>query len=363
MVTLNQSTFEPDYTNILKVLYNEKPSYLPLYEHNIDEPFIGKFLGQEINSEGKKGKELEEHYRIVCDFWKNNTYDAMSYEAKICEIYPDHGAILGGRLGPIQNRDDFDKYPWDDIPKIFIEAYKPHLDALTKVMPQGMKAYGGCGYGIFESAEDLVGYESLCLMQYLDPDLFRDLFIRIGDLYMTLWKWVLDNYSELFVFCRMGDDLGYRTSTMLEPTTIVLHILPQHKRVIDLVHSYGKKFLLHSCGNIFSIMDDILANGIDAKHSNEDQIAPFTEWIKRYNDKIGLFGGFDMNELIQNPYDVVYEKVLREGSEFRAMTKGYGLGSGNSIPDYMSVEGYTAMIDAVKEIRHREASGLLNKTI
>lgn len=67
-----------------------------MYEHNIDEPFIAKFLGKEVSSEGKTGYDLEEHYRTVCGFWKDNTYDAMSYEAKICDIYPDHGAILGG---------------------------------------------------------------------------------------------------------------------------------------------------------------------------------------------------------------------------------------------------------------------------
>ena len=106
-------------------------------------------------------------------------------------------------------------------------------------------------------------------------------------------------------------------------------------------------------------MDDILANGIDAKHSNEDQIAPFSEWIDRYNDRIGLCGGFDMNMLIMNPYDVVYEKVLHEGTEFRRKARGYALGSGNSIPDYMAVEGYRAMIDAVQEIRRRETMNSL----
>ena len=72
---------------------------------------------------------------------------------------------------------------------------------------------------------------------------------------------------------------------MLEPDTIRQYILPQHKRVIDVVHSAGKKFLLHSCGNIFEIMPDILANGIDAKHSNEDQICPYQVWIEKYADK------------------------------------------------------------------------------
>ena len=61
-----------------------------------------------------------------------------------------------------------------------------------------------------------------------------------------------------------------------------------------------------------------------------------------------------MNFLILNPYDVVYQKVLEEGTLFRSMANGYGLGSGNSIPDYMSIDGFRAMTDAVKEIRRRE---------
>jgi hypothetical protein len=101
-------------------------------------------------------------------------------------------------------------------------------------------------------------------------------------------------------------------------------------------------------------MPDILANSIDAKHSNEDQIAPFDTWIEKYADKIGLFGGFDMNFLILNSYDDVFEKVLEKGVQFRAKANGYGLGSGNSIPDYMNIDGFNAMIDAVKEIRKIE---------
>jgi hypothetical protein len=217
-----------------------------------------------------------------------------------------------------------------------------------------MKAFGGCGYGVFESSQDLVGYESLCLMQYLDPELYTDLFNKIGDLYATLWTKMVKEYSDIFVFFRMGDDLGHKTSTMLEPDTIRQFILPQYKRIIDIVHAGNKKFLLHSCGKIFELMPDIIALGIDAKHSNEDQIAPYQDWINLYGDKIGLFGGFDMNELILNKYDYVFDKVKREAALFRSMTQGYGAGSGNSIPDYMAIDGFQAMVDAVFAIRQDE---------
>lgn len=348
-------TFEPDYRNILKVLYNQRPDYLPLYEHNIDAPFISKCTGEELSLAACKSQsDLDCYFGKYISFWKKNTYDAFSYEAAICEILPEHGAILGGKLGPIQTRDDFNKYPFEDIPRIFWETYEPRLQSIRRMMPAGMKAYGGCGYGIFETAQDLVGYESLCTMQYLDPELFADLFQKIGELYETLWSRMVDEFDDLFVFYRMGDDLGHRTSTMLEPDTIRHFILPQQQKVIDIVHRKNKRFLLHSCGNIMSIMPDILKMGIDAKHSNEDQICLFDVWIDNYADKIGLFGGFDMNYLILNPYDQVYNKVLEEGTRFREKANGYGLGSGNSIPDYMQVEGFYAMVDAVKEIRRRE---------
>jgi len=352
---MNRIDFQPNFNNLLDVLYNRKPGRLPLYEHNIDLPFIEKFFGYEIPF-GSTTADLEEHCKKVIGFWKQNEYDAFSYEALVCEVFPGHGAIKGGMKGPIQNRDDFEKFPFEDIPTLFWEKYTPHLEAIRKVMPAGMKAYGGCGYGIFEASEDLVGYEYLSVMQYLDPELFADLYKKIGDLYVKLWSEMIKRYSDIFVFYRMGDDLGFKSSTLLEPETIITHIIPQYKRVIDLVHSAGKKFLLHSCGNIFNIMDEIIGTGIDAKHSNEDQIAPFEKWIELYNDRIGLLGGFDLNLLMLKKYDDVFNEVVEDGTRFRSMAKGYGLGSGNSIPDYIPLEGFQAMVDAVKEIRRREGT-------
>src|SRR5512133_2608997 len=233
---IKDSGFSPDYTNLLQVLFNSRPSRLPLYEHHIDAPFISKVLGENIDPSVIKPDKLPAYYSKVIGFWKDMTYDGFDFEAAICDILPGHGAIMGGMPGPIQTRDDFNKYPWEEIPVIFKKIYTPHFEAIRKVLPAGMKAYGGCGYGIFEASQDLVGFQPLCIMQCMDPDLFRDLFLKIGDLWETLWQEVIEKYADLFVFFRMGDDLGHKTSTMLEPAIICEHILPQYKKVIDLVH-------------------------------------------------------------------------------------------------------------------------------
>lgn len=347
------NTFEPDYRNLLQVLQNERPGRLPLYEHHIDLPFICKALGRDLSPQGTRKEDYVAHYREVIGFWRDMTYDGFDYEAAICDIFPGHGAILGGN-GPIQTRADFEKYPFDELPDIFWSTYQPRLEAIREALPPGMKAFGGCGYGIFESSQDLVGFESLCIMQYEDPELFADLFNKIGDLYVTLWSRMVREYSDIFVFFRMGDDLGHKTSTMLSPPVIRQHILPQYKRVIDLVHQSDRKFLLHSCGCIFDVMEDILALGIDAKHSNEDQIASFDLWIEKYSSRIGLLGGIDLNDLCLMKPQAIFDSVVEKGKRFRASAKGYALGSGNSIPDYIPVDGFMAMIEAAKKIRADE---------
>ena len=102
-------------------------------------------------------------------------------------------------------------------------------------------------------------------------------------------------------------------------------------------------------------MDAVIDTGIDAKHSNEDQIAPFSRWIELYGGRIGLFGGIDVNDLCLKKPQEVFELVVDHGRQFRAAAQGYALGSGNSIPDYVPVDCFLAMIEAAKKIRTDEA--------
>lgn len=348
-------TFEPNFQYMVDAARNRKPARLPLYEHIISTETMAAALHTEMTMDNNSPASIRAFWKNYCRFWKEMTYDTVSFEAGICGLLPGSGAILGGRPGPIQTRADFERYPFDEYPERFWKYWTPHLDALGEALPDGMRALGGCGNGVFEISEDLVGYEYLCLLMFEDPDLFADLYARIGDLMAGLWDRMLTDYGDLFCICRMGDDLGYKTSTMISPEIIREFILPQYKRIVDRVHQAGKPFLLHSCGCIFSVMDDLIGGvGIDAKHSNEDQIAPFSNWIERYSDRIGLFGGIDLDLLCRSDPKTARATISRLGKRFRDTARGYAIGSGNSIPNYVPVEAYLAMVEAAKDIRKME---------
>jgi len=180
------------------------------------------------------------------------------------------------------------------------------------------------------------------------------LLVKIGDIMVEIWSWFLERHGEHYVVCRFGDDLGYKSGTLTSPSVIREHIIPQYRRVIDLIHKAGKPFLWHSCGCIFEIMDDVIEIGIDAKHSNEDTIADYEKWIKLYGNRIGLFGGIDVDLLCKSTPEEIYQTVINKGTKYRQMAKGFALGSGNSIPDYVPVDGFMAMAKGVQEIRERE---------
>ena len=343
--------FEPDYRNLEKVARNIEVERIPLYEHSVGYDVAEKVLNKEFspllwgNFEEKK-----EFFRNYCEFFKKLGYDTVSFEHCITEILPGGGALGGHKQGVIQTREDFEKYPFDEVPDLYEKTFFDNFRALHEALPAGMKAVGGVGNGIFECVQDLTGYMDLCIMSSDDPDLYADMFKKIGDTNLKIWQRFLKEFSDDFCVLRFGDDLGFKSNTLLSSDDIINHIIPQYKRIIDEVHRYNKPFLLHSCGCIFNVMDELIAAGIDAKHSNEDQIAPFPVWVKKYGDRIGNFGGIDTDAVCRLNRQEMKEYI----TDVVAKSKGHGgfaFGSGNSIPGYVPVDNYLTMNEIIRELR------------
>ena len=350
------SGFAPDYTNIVSAARNLPAKRLPLYEHQIDDVIMECVIGREFSAlQDGSAAEKAEYVACVCEHYLKCGYDTVTFERWLSVAFPGSGALGGHRPPVIRDRADFERYPWDEVEENFFRLYGGLYSALREKLPAGMKAIGGVGCGVFECVEDLVGYESLCLLSYDEPELYADLFKRVGDVSAAVWERFLREYGDIYCVLRFGDDLGYKSNTLLPHDDIRKHIIPQYKRVIDMVHASGKPFLLHSCGNIFGIFDDLIdIAGVDAKHSNEDQIAPFAEWVERYGDRIGNFGGIDVDILCQSSEKEIGERVR----EILRKCDGHGgiaLGSGNSIAGYVPVENYLAMLRAVREYRGEKA--------
>jgi uroporphyrinogen decarboxylase len=220
--------------------------------------------------------------------------------------------------------------------------------AVSEIIPHGMKIIGQ-HFGIFECAQMLTGYENFCLMLYDDPGLIEDIFERLGPVYETMYK-KMSSVSGVGAVV-ISDDLGFKTNTLISAEDIRKHILPLHKKQADIIHDAGKPCIYHSCGQLASVMEDMIDYvGIDAKHSFEDNIMPATEAVRSYGDRIAILGGADVGVLCGCTEDEVRAYV---GNIISAVGNngGYALGSGNSITSYMPVNNYLVMLEEERRSR------------
>ena len=345
--------YKSDYRRIQNAALNREAPFFPLYEHNIHPSVIAKIIGREIEllQESRDPADLDEYFTQLAAFHNRFGYDCFSFEGCLTMIIQGGEGLMGRGEVLIKDRADFNSYPWEELPSRYFELFRPSFESLRRTLPEGIKIVGGVGNGLFETIQDFVPFTDLAYLQADDPELFADLWARIGDTLVSIWKQFLAEYGDLLALGRFGDDLGFKSAPLLAPDTIREHVIPQYKKIVSLIKGTGVPFLLHSCGSIFDVMDDIIEQtGIDAKHSNEDAIAPFGKWIELYGDRIGNFGGLDMDVICRSKEDDL-RKYIRDVIIPIKDTPGLAVGSGNQIADYIPPENFIIMVDELRKIR------------
>ena len=88
---------------------------------------------------------------------------------------------------------------------------------------------------------------------------------------------------------------------MFSPETLRRWVFPWHKKMVEAIHKAGKVAILHSCGQLKDVMDDVI-DGMhyDAKHSFEDQITLVEEAYDIWGKRIAILGGIDVDFLARN---------------------------------------------------------------
>ncbi len=247
--------------------------------------------------------------------------------------------FINEQKGPVTSWEEFEAYPWPDTGKADTSA----LEWYERNLPEDMCIVGGLTGHFAEEVTWLMGYETLCVALYEQ----RDLVQAISDRLLEHYRQVIELYVQ-FERVRMiwgTDDMGFRSGTLISPRDLRALVLPGHKLLAEKTHQAGKLYLLHSCGNLRSIMPDLVEDvKIDAKHSFEDTIEDVREAKKTWGDRIALFGGLDMDFMIRANEQAVRLRT-RDTLEKCQPGGGYCLGTGNSVANYMNLDNYLAMLD------------------
>lgn len=354
----------PDYRRLLKTIRRcGDPQRVPFLELFADREVISAVLDEPMVPRGAQTTDrqaLEAMVEQEIRFWHSLGYDALWLGPIIdlpgrCRLEVEDTAGLPRdkrrwmeeKSGVIACWKDFDCYPW---PKARDADTYP-IEYAARRMPEGMGILAEV-YGPLETAMELMGYQTLSLALYDQPELVAAVFKGIAEFCVPLARTLVQ--MDRVVGLWMGDDMGFKTSTLISPDHLRKFVLPVQERVAAIAHEYGKPFLLHSCGSLSPVMDDLIDRvGIDAKHSFEDVIEPVEAYLARYGNRVAVIGGIDVDLLARGSEEQVRVRT-REVLHACAPSGGYILGSGNSIANYIPVRNFLAMVD--EGWRYREAA-------
>jgi uroporphyrinogen decarboxylase len=335
---------DPDYTQFLKVLRREgRPDHLPFYEHIASSGFIANRTKTAFD---QWSPDHPDYWKVYVDFWIGLGFDVVPLEIApnwVLESHEDSsGKASHGSEATvtIRNMAEFERYAWpdEDAPLTF-----EHFERAAECLPEGAKIVGGVCGGPYEWSTQFLGVQGLAIAICMDPELVEAFYNKL----MAIYTGALKRLAKMDFICalRQGDDLGYKTSTFLAPEHLRRYVFPIYKEMADIAHGAGKPFILHSCGNLADVYEDLIEYcRIDAKHSFEDVILPVVDFKRQYGHRITPLGGLDVDRICRSD-EADLRRYVREVAEVCFADGYWAMGTGNSLTNYMPVENYLVVAD------------------
>ena len=246
-------------------------------------------------------------------------------------------------VGPIRSWEDFEKYPWPRIAAVDFSA----VEWFERNLPDNI-AMWSMTY-LFQQVSNLFGFAPLCMKLYEDRELVQAVTEQVGLFYVEFTE-IMCQFSRCGAI-NVGDDMGHKTATLVSPDDIREIFIPWHKKIIAAAHAKGKLGLFHVCGQVETLMDDLIDDvKIDAKHSTQDVIETIVVSKKRWGNRVALLGGVDV-DFITRAAPQELRGYTRHILENCVEGGGFALGVGNWVADSIPMDNYLAMLEEARSYK------------
>lgn len=222
-------------------------------------------------------------------------------------------------LEDAESVEDLEKYPWFSVDDYdfasMAEGLKAaHENYYTRVWT----------YGPFEWAHALRGFEQFLIDMAAEPEMAHYILEKLTEFDLAYIDRFMETCGDYIDIVFTHDDIGSQNAMMMSTAMWEEFIKPCHVAIDQKIHSYGKKVMYHSCGNIWNkgILDGLLDNGVDIL--NPLQMCgnmTLEELKKEYGDKFCFHGGFDIQTILPNATE---EEVRKETRRILEAMKGNG---------------------------------------
>ncbi|MGE5224331.1 MAG: uroporphyrinogen decarboxylase family protein [Omnitrophica WOR_2 bacterium] len=140
------------------------------------------------------------------------------------------------------------------------------------------------------------------------------------------------------------DDIAYKNGLLISPKWLRQHWAPRLERLVESWHSRDTYCIFHSDGNLWAILDDLVAAGIDGLNPLEVLAGMSVKAVRQRYPKLALTGGIDVSQLLSLGTPEEVRQACRQAIE-DAGGRGYFLGSTTELHWDVKLENAIAMLE------------------
>ena len=240
--------------------------------------------------------------------------------------------------GPIQGWEELEAFEWPTVESSDFSQF----DLYAENLPKGMGLIAWVG-GFFENVSWSTGIETFCYMLADDRPFIERLFEKWGEYVIEVSMAGMDKPSVSAYW--LSDDLGFNSGPFMSPEDNRKLVMPVYAELGRMCKARGIPFILHSCGKLDSIMEDLIECGVDCLHSLPPNLYDLAELKRNWGDRLSFAGNIDLNLLSLGSEEATREAVRAVRTVFESEPRGgVILSSANTVANYCKVENYLAMM-------------------
>lgn len=219
--------------------------------------------------------------------------------------------------------------------------------AVQRYRDQGLYVIFGAAGG-YDKLQSYLPSEELLMVMAEDPEWFKEMVDTLSSLTLETVKMLVREGITVDAVW-FYNDMGYRNGPLFSPRMYEELIAPSDKERNDWFHEQGMQTILHSCGNVKSLIPGLINAGFDCLQPLEVKAGMDLRELKPIiGDDLALFGGIDVR-LMQNGTDEEMEEEIRSKFEAAKPGGGYLYHSDHSVPLGVSWERYCFLMECVKK--------------
>jgi uroporphyrinogen decarboxylase len=331
----------PNKQRIIDVFTGKIPDRTPNFEVLVDNPIFSDIMERPMSTHTLNNIAPEDYM----DFARRIGQDVVGMCFYINPFFvegPD-----GNRTAlpfRITSRSDLKKLLKPDIH--WVDHWFRQLDEYNKsVRNTDIGLFTLLGSFFTAAYNNVFGFDQFMYMLYDDMPLVEEVLEIGSDYYAQMVEKIVERD---LTFLYIGDDLAFKSATLVPPEILRAIWVPRMKKVFAPALKKQIPILYHSDGNIEAIIPDLIDMGINALNPIEPYGMDLQNIKNRFGKDIALVGNLDVGGPLSlgTPEEVIRD--TRQLIDIAGKDGGLVVASSHSITRNVKTENFKAMIETAQ---------------